>query len=203
MSRPHWFAAFFAPTIVCFIQVASAQELFGAALLKTLRAGGCVLVMRHANSPAAPPDATTADADNINRERQLDDIGRSDANTVGAAIRSLHIPIGAVLSSPTYRARETIRLASLGTPTIVQELDEGTPTPNDAKALWLKNKVARPPRAKTNTLIVTHSPNINGAFSDLTPGIAQGEVLVFHVEKGAAKLIARIKPRDWINLEHK
>ncbi|HYM35314.1 MAG TPA: histidine phosphatase family protein [Steroidobacteraceae bacterium] len=193
-------AAFAALAITLSIQVAFAEELSGASLVRTLRAGGCVLVMRHASSPATLPDASTADPDNTKHERQLDEIGRNDATTVGTAIRSLRIPIGAVLSSPTYRARETLRLTAVGTPTITQELDEGTLTPNDAKAVWLRNKVAEPPRAKANTLLVTHSPNINGAFTDLTPGVAQGEMLVFRVEKGKAKLIARIKPSDWNKL---
>jgi phosphohistidine phosphatase SixA len=33
---------------------------------------------------------------------------------MGEAIKKLGVPIGDVLSSPTYRARETARLASLG-----------------------------------------------------------------------------------------
>jgi phosphohistidine phosphatase SixA len=195
-----WFATFVALIVALSMQVASAQELSGVALLKALRAGGCTLVMRHASSPAALPDANTADPDNTKHERQLDEVGRSDANAIGTAIRSLHIPIGAVLSSPTYRARETMRIASVGTPTITQELDEGTLAPNDVKAIWLKNKVAEARRAKNNTLLVTHSPNINGAFTDLTPGVAQGEMLVFRVAKGKAKMIARVKPSDWTKL---
>ena len=44
---------------------------------------------------------------------------------MGQAIRALRIPIGGVLTSPTYRALETVRLARLDSPTIVNELGDG------------------------------------------------------------------------------
>lgn len=50
-----------------------AQTLSGQALVAALREGGYVIVMRHASSPREEPDERTANADNVNRERQLDD----------------------------------------------------------------------------------------------------------------------------------
>ncbi|MFI4914779.1 MAG: histidine phosphatase family protein, partial [Steroidobacterales bacterium] len=87
------------------------QALGGAALLSALRRGGYVLVMRHASSPRTLPDKSAADPDNTQLERQLDDQGRSQAQAMGEALRKLHIPVGDVWSSPTYRARLTAKLA--------------------------------------------------------------------------------------------
>lgn len=56
-----------------------------AATAAALRAGGYVIVMRHANSPREAPDAATANADNTTRERQLDADGRRAASAMGAA----------------------------------------------------------------------------------------------------------------------
>ena len=41
-------------------------------LVDELRHGGYVLVMRHASSPANPPDKSAADPENVALERQLD-----------------------------------------------------------------------------------------------------------------------------------
>src|SRR5690348_5600175 len=105
-----------AMTAMPSVSSAGAAPLSGAELIERLRAGGCVLVVRHARSPQTAPDARTAKADNPHRERQLDQAGEADARALGSALRALHVPIGPIYSSPTYRARETVRLAGLGEP---------------------------------------------------------------------------------------
>ena len=60
----------------------SAQALTGDALLRALRQGGCVIVIRHASSPRQAPDKQTANADNVSAERQLDEAGRASAVAV-------------------------------------------------------------------------------------------------------------------------
>jgi hypothetical protein len=75
-------------------------------LVKRLRQGGNVLVMRHASSPREAPSTETANSDNIRLERQLDEAGRRGATAMGDAIRALKIPIGTVLDeSDIPRAR--------------------------------------------------------------------------------------------------
>jgi hypothetical protein len=93
-------------------------------LLAELRTGGYVILMRHASSPLAPPDVTMANVDNKQLERQLDEAGRASARNMGEALRHLKIPIGEVLSSPTYRALETIKLAQLGPVTTFPQLGD-------------------------------------------------------------------------------
>ncbi len=95
---------------------AQTQTLRGDALVKALRQGGYVIVMRHTSSPREVPDKKTANADNVKPERQLDEEGRATATAMGKAVRELKIPIGDVLTSPTYRALETVKYAQLGTP---------------------------------------------------------------------------------------
>src|SRR5687768_12329659 len=80
----------------------SSQTLAGAAMLSALQQGGYVIVMRHASSPRQVPDKQTANADNVKLERQLDEAGRAAAVAMGNALRDLKIPVGAVMSSPTY-----------------------------------------------------------------------------------------------------
>ena len=193
-------AAALAVTCV-YVSWAQGQELSGGSLVKALRGGGYVLVMRHASSPRETPDEKTANADNTTRERQLDDAGRSTAKAMGDALRRLAIPIGPVYTSPTYRARETVRLLALENAMPVDELGDAgrsMQAAGDAQAEWLHKTVAR--SAPRNVLVVTHQPNIARAFPNAS-NIADGETLVFHPDgKGGTMIVARVKIDEWARL---
>jgi phosphohistidine phosphatase SixA len=187
------------PLIAC-AQTLQGQVLQGDVLVKALRQGGYVLVMRHASSPREAPDKQMANADNGNLERQLDETGRATAIAMGKALRELKVPIGEVLSSPTYRALETVRFAQLGNPQTYAELgDNGQSMQGgtETQALWLRKKVTEFPK-RTNTIVVTHLPNIAGAFPQYSSGLADGEALVFGTDgKSGTRLVARIKIEEW------
>jgi phosphohistidine phosphatase SixA len=162
--------------------------------------------MRHASSPREPPDPTAANADNGQLERQLDEAGRSSARNMGEALHRLQIPIGAVLSSPTYRALETIKFAQLGPPTTLPQLgDSGQSMMADktgARGAWLKAKSAESPAPGRNTIIVTHFPNIMEAYPQDIAGLADGEALILHPDgRGGAQVVARVKIEEWSHLE--
>ena len=176
-----------------------AQSPPGADLVAALRRGGHVIVMRHARSPQQPPDEQNANPDNVQRERQLDAAGRASAAAFGDALRRLKIPVGDVLTSPTYRARETVRYAQLPDARSYEELGDGgqsMKTATDTQGGWLREKVNALPRG-TNTIIVTHMPNIGRAFPDLA-NVTDGEALVFGADgKGGARLVGRIPIDQW------
>ena len=195
-------AALFVITALTNCPIVQAQTLAGASLVQHLRQGGYVILMRHAHSPGELPDSHTADAENIRHERQLDETGRSTARAMGRAIKKLHIPVGAVLSSPTYRALETVRFAVLGPARTYAELGDGGQSMSaDAvagQAGWLRNKVVERPKARKNTIIVTHMPNIQAAFVQDSADLTDGEALVFHPDgHGSADFVAKIKIEDW------
>jgi phosphohistidine phosphatase SixA len=178
---------------------ANAQQLQGDALVKALRQGGYVIVMRHASSPREVPDKATANPDNVKPERQLDQEGRASATAMGKAIRDLKIPIGTVFSSPTYRALETVHYAQFANPQAVPELgDNGRSMSGgtEAQATWLRKEVTELPKG-TNTLLVTHMPNMSRAFPQSTERLEDGEALVF----GPSGVVARVKIEDWSRLK--
>ncbi|MGA2713680.1 MAG: histidine phosphatase family protein [Bryobacteraceae bacterium] len=180
-----------------------AQSLSGDAVVKALRQGGYVIVMRHASSPREVPDKLTANPDNTSDERQLDADGRASAIAMGKALRRLKIPLGEVFTSPTYRALETVRLAQFRNPRPQAELgDNGQSMQGgtEAQAAWLRKKVTQFPSG-TNTLLITHVPNIRGAFPQLEPTPEDGESLVYGPDgKGGATLVARVKIEDWTKM---
>lgn len=173
-----------------------------SATLASLRDGGFVIVMRHANSPRETPDAASANADNTGRERQLDAAGRRDASAMGMALKRLRIPVNEVLSSPTYRALETARLLDVGKVTPAEELgNEGMSAANQARATWLREQVARKAQAGGNRLLITHGPNISAAFPDHSTGMGEGDALVFDPRgKEGPVMVQRIRISDWPGL---
>ncbi len=184
------------------LPAAAETSLAGPDLVAALRQGGYVLVMRHALSPREAP--ATPSADNVKGERELDENGKRTAAAMGEALRTLKIPLGPVLSSPTYRAQQTARVAGFPKPAIEEQLgDGGQGMAADAegkRSEWLRAKVTQTPPAGSNLLLVTHFPNIQGAFGDLAKDVADGETLVFR--PGTKDPVARVKIGQWSHLEH-
>jgi hypothetical protein len=61
-------------------------------------------------------------------------------------------------------------------------------------------RVTQAPK-NTNTILVTHFPNINRAFPQSSAGLADGEALIFAPDgKGGAAVAARIKIEEWSHL---
>jgi phosphohistidine phosphatase SixA len=172
-------------------------------VIAQLRQGGYVLVMRHASSPRQPPTKEQANADNVKLERQLDVAGRRTATAMGHAVRALNIPVVAVLSSPTYRAMETVRLAGFASPEIVEELGDGGQSMQgitDAQATWLRRTASEPP-LKGNLLLVTHQPNLSKAFPSWGASVEDGETVVVRPDgKGGTTVVARIPIDRWPEL---
>lgn len=180
---------------------AAAQTMEDSKLVAALRGSGHVIVMRHARSPGQPP--TAPNSDNPTRERQLDEAGRATAAAMGEAIRRLKIPVGDVLTSPTYRARETARRAGWDTARSYPELGDGGQSmkrAEDAQATWLRRTASEPP-ATANTVVITHQPNIAAAFREAAD-VAEGEALVFRPDgKGRTRMIARVPIERWPTLK--
>jgi len=202
MTRSAWLVLLL--TSLLMARPAAGQTLSGEALVNALRQGGYVLVMRHTSSPREAPTTASANVDNVKLERQLDETGRTTATAMGNALRRLKIPIGSILTSPTYRALETVRFAQLPNPRIQAELGDGGQSMGGvtgAQSAWLKQQVLVLPRG-TNTLLVTHLPNMAAAFPQETSGLSDGETLVFHADgAGGRTLVARVKVEQWPTMQ--
>jgi phosphohistidine phosphatase SixA len=139
----------------------------------------------------------------VKLERQLDAAGRAGAIAMGGALRDLEIPIGEVLTSPTYRALETVRYALLANPRAYEELGDGGQNMQgvaEQQAAWLRDKVSHAPSAGMNTIIVTHMPNLARAFP-AWGAVAEGETMILRPDgKGGSELVGRIKIEDWPRL---
>lgn len=182
-----------------------AQSLSGDDLIAALRQGGYVLVMRHANSPQISPNESTAAPGNTRLERQLNENGHKTAHAMGEALNALRIPIGPVLSSPTFRTLETVRELQVGMPNTFNLLGDGSPgyefSSFEDGGRFMRVRAAEVPPAGTNTLIVTHLPNIQAAFGAVSAsGLEEGEAIIFRPDGITGTQVARIKIEEWPRL---
>jgi broad specificity phosphatase PhoE len=170
-------------------------------VLKFLRGGGYVVVFRHGATHADQADTDPLNLDNVAQQRQLNDKGRADAKAVGEAFQRAGVPIGQSYSSRFYRAVETARLIGGKEPCATLDISEGglvvSPNENTRRTEALRALVAAAPDPGTNTLIVTHKPNILDAFGRDWFDIKEGEASIFKPGGGGFALIARVPIGQW------
>jgi broad specificity phosphatase PhoE len=172
------------------------------AVLKLLHGGGYVIVFRHGATHSDQADTDPLNLDNVTKQRQLNDAGRADAKAVGEAFKGAAIPIGKSYSSRFQRAVETARLIGGKEPQATLDVSEGglvvTPNENNRRAQALRTLAATPPEPGTNTLVVTHKPNILDAFGKDWFDIKEGEASIFKPDaNGKYVLVARVQIGQW------
>lgn len=179
----------------------SSAEAADSQLGDQLRRGGVVLVIRHAATDFSKPDRDPIDLKDCQTQRNLSAEGRRDAKRIGQGARRLQLRIGAVLSSPFCRTRETAMLAfgrttisSVLLNTVVADHNEAWRRQIRAARRLLGTK----PAAGRVTVLVTHG-SVVGDTTGLT--LEEGETLVFRpLGESKFRLVGRILPRDWTAL---
>ena len=171
------------------------------AVLKLLGAGGYVIVFRHGATHADQADTDPLNLDDVAKQRQLNDTGRADAKAVGEVFKAAGIPIGKSYSSRFQRAVETARLIGGKEPQTTLDITEGglvvSPNENNRRTQALRALVATPPDPGTNTLVVTHKPNILDAFGKDWFEIKEGEASIFKPASGKYVMVARVQIAQW------
>ena len=180
-----------------------AQAIDVKALAEQLRQGGYVIVFRHGATNRDQADTDPLNYDNVAKQRLLSAGGRDVARQVGEAFKALQIPIGRTYTSKFNRAVETGRLIAASDVTPTLDLTEGglvaTPIENDRRAEALRKLIATAPAPGTNTLVVTHKPNILDAFGKDWFEVREGEASIFKpTASGKVDLVARLQAADWL-----
>src|SRR6266853_2102428 len=163
-------------------QPATVPPLAGADLLAALRAGGHILYFRHADTDHSQVDQRGMHLEDCTAQRNLTDRGREHSRALGEAIRSLGVPIGAVLASPLCRTMETAALAF------------GTALRSPA----VRELLSTPLAPGTNTVIVGHAY----PYFTLVGGqyLNEGEADVVHPRGADFVVLARLGLKQWRDL---
>jgi len=174
------------------VPLAVAAANAGDAVAAALRAGGVVLVMRHALAPGTfdPPEFKLGDC---STQRNLNDAGRAQARRTGEWFKARKLLPARVRSSPWCRCVDTATLAfgaadawpALGSPRASADAE------NAAHRAELRRSLAAMPPGRFEVW-VTHQ----FVISDLVSSNADsGEGLVLRAaSNGAPEVVARLEP---------
>jgi phosphohistidine phosphatase SixA len=169
-----------------------------------LRAGGLVIAVRHGATFPDQADTDPLHPDNIAAQRQLNDNGKALAKSFGDALRQIGVPIGKVYTSLFNRAYETAVVAGFTDIERTADLTEGglvvSPNENNRRAEAFRKLLSVAPKPGTDTLIITHKPNIVDALGKDWFDVKEGEASIFRPENGGYKLIARVQMDEWPRL---
>ena len=168
---------------------------------RELRAGGYVIVVRHGATFTDQADTDPLNFNNIAAQRNLNGNGKTLAKAFGDALRQAGIPVGKVYTSKYNRAYETAVLAGFPDIEKTADLTEGglvvTPDENNRRAAAFRKLLGTAPKPGTNSVLVTHKPNIIDALGKDWFDVKEGEATVFRPENGGYTLVARIQMDAW------
>lgn len=176
--------------LIFMLSTAHAAELDSDALWQRLRAGGVIVLMRHAATVPGIGDPPGFALGECATQRNLSEAGRRDARAIGAAFRSRGVVPGAIWSSRWCRCLDTARLAfdqAKPEPTLDSMFKDDDAASN-AKLRELRAKLAA--RGETSTLVlVTHDVNIRALTGEY---LAQGEMLLTVLRDSRLEVLGRL-----------
>jgi phosphohistidine phosphatase SixA len=164
---------------VALTLVAGASAAATPELTRNLRAGGLVVVLRHAATDFSKPDQDPVVVSDCATQRNLSAQGRADARAIGQGVRRLGLPVGKVFSSAYCRTLGTARLA-FGRATVHRALLNTIAAEHDdvwrAQIRDARRLFGTKPAAGKLTVLVTH-----GVVVQETTGqtLEEGEAIVF------------------------
>ena len=170
-------------------------------VMRALRDGGLVIVVRHGATFPDQADTDPLNFDNIAAQRNLNDKGKALAKAFGDAIRQAGVPIGKVYTSKFNRAYETAVIAGFKNIEKTTDITEGglvvSPNENSRRIDAFRKLLSTAPTPGTNTILITHKPNIVDALGKNWFDVKEGEASLFRPESGSYKLIARVQMEEW------
>lgn len=170
-------------------------------IVKLIQQGGYVLYFRHGHTNHGQYEATHATLEACSKQRNLDELGKQQSEAMGAAFKSLDIPVGKILSSPWCRAKDTAMIA-FGRRDISYDLSfsiskSKEETTNLTKAL--RAMLSEEPKLGTNTVLFAHTSNLKDA-AGVWPK-PEGALAVFKPDRDLGfKFIGLIRPEYWLSL---
>jgi broad specificity phosphatase PhoE len=170
-----------------------------AQLAAALRQGGLVLFLRHAATDQGRDDAAHVVLEDCATQRNLSALGRAQAESIGAAVRRLHLPIGMVRASPYCRAAETARLA-FGHVLLDDDLLPATAPNAKIHLAGVRRQLGTPPVPRQNAVLVGHGDTIKAL---LNLDLDEGETLVVRPAPsgGSFAPVGRIRAEQWAAMQ--
>jgi phosphohistidine phosphatase SixA len=207
--------AFSRRTVAMFVVAFGLSAMLGAAvpvqaasdgkdIAQALRAGGLVIVVRHGATFPDQADTDPLNFENVAAQRNLNDKGKALAKSFGDSLRQVGIPVGKVYTSKYNRAYETAVIAGFKNIEKTPDLTEGglvvSPNEGNRRIEAFHKMLGAAPMPGTNTILITHKPNIVDALGKDWFDVKEGEASIFRPENGSYKLVARVQMDEWFRI---
>lgn len=187
-------ACLLAAAVLCCgpLQAQDRGTVSDAELLRAMRSGGHVILIRHASTVPGIGDPAGFVLTDCATQRNLSEAGRAEAVRIGTTFKAERIPVGRVQSSRWCRCLDTARLA-FGKVSPWPALDSHFDNPADgaAQAAAVISGIAERETAGENLVLVTHQVNIS-ALTGVSP--AQGEAVVTRLTGKSLRVVGRLRP---------
>ncbi len=160
-------------------------------LLEQMKAGGHILMIRHAMAPGSG-DPKNFQIGDCSTQRNLDDRGRSQARAIGEWLRSNGIEKARMFSSQWCRCQETAKLINLGPVVQLPALNSFYERPQDREPNLKALRIFLSKQTSQDKLLilVTHFVTISEITGE---AVSSGEGVVLRVkEKGAFEVAGRL-----------
>ena len=156
-----------------------------------LRAGGAVLLLRHAETEPGVGDPPGFRLGDCSTQRNLSETGRKHAARIGQALAAAGIRVGEVLSSEWCRCMDTARLAFpeakvVPFPPLNSFFDNRSREPEQTRRVLERIALVKPP---ATVVLVSHHVNIV-ALTRI--GVAAGDGVVVRPSGGSAQVVGHI-----------
>jgi hypothetical protein len=172
-----------------------AKVISGPELLSELRNGGYVIYFRHTSTDFSRDDSRSRSDDDCDNQRPLTDKGREEARQIGAAFRTLKIPVARVLASPRCRTMATAMLA-FGRAEKANAVRGGPAAPdNPDRYAGLRRLLSTPIKPGANLVISSHGNPFYATAG--APYLAEGEAAVVRPLGNDFEIVARVKHDAW------
>ena len=162
-----------------------------AEMIERMKAGGHILMIRHALAPGTGDPANFRIGD-CSTQRNLDDRGREQAGAIGKFLRSKGITSARVYSSQWCRCLETAELINMGTVTELPALNSFYELTRDREPNLkaLRKFIAEQPFDGVLVILVTHLVTISAIANE---GVSSGEGVLLKLSRDAPyKIVGRL-----------
>ncbi|MEQ8330342.1 MAG: histidine phosphatase family protein [Longimicrobiales bacterium] len=164
-------------------------------VLDALRDGGLVLACRHAITDRSRGDARRVDYDDPATQRVLSDAGRRQARRLGRVLRDLGVPIGAVLTSPYARTRDSAELG-FGRSETTDALVYG----NRPEQVRERRRLLTTPPTRGNRVLMTHQGILYSSLDVERGSIREGDCVVVEPRGSGPVVVGRYGPDEFAAL---
>ena len=165
-----------------------------------LRDGGLILYFRHPDTDKSAGDTDVEHPLNFAAQRQLSDLGRSQARTIGGALREHAVPIDRVYCTEYQRGFEAASLMDVGEPERLECLTSLYKLPGAvvaARVQAVRVFLSRVPPEGSNILVVSHGPNLEEAMGGKMPELPEGAAAILRPNGDTFEVLQILTPEQW------